>query len=67
LTILHGRRAVDTDSAAAQNRRMALSIKTSDDILANLDRLRAEYAALPVHDGRSPDEILGYDETGLPW
>lgn len=23
-------------------------------------------AALPVLDGRSPDEILGYDEHGLP-
>lgn len=23
-------------------------------------------AALPVLDGRSPDEILGYDENGLP-
>jgi antitoxin VapB len=26
----------------------------------------AECAALPVLDPRSPDEILGYDENGLP-
>ena len=24
------------------------------------------FAALPVLDGRSPDEIIGYDEVGLP-
>jgi antitoxin VapB len=31
-----------------------------------LVRLGKECAALPVLDGRMPDEILGYDESGLP-
>lgn len=31
-----------------------------------LRRLAAEVRELPVHDDRSPDEILGYDEHGLP-
>jgi antitoxin VapB len=33
-----------------------------DDIRA----IRHRCAALPVKDHRSPDEILGYDEKGLP-
>lgn len=36
------------------------------DIVSRLDRLAAEYSALPVHDARSADEIIGYDATGLP-
>ena len=31
-----------------------------------LVRLGEECAALPVLDGRTPYEILGYDESGLP-
>jgi antitoxin VapB len=33
---------------------------------AKLDAILAEFDALPVLDPRSPDEILGYDEFGLP-
>lgn len=36
------------------------------DIVTRLDRLAVEYSALPVHDDRTPDQILGYDERGLP-
>jgi antitoxin VapB len=31
-----------------------------------LDRIAEHCAALPVLDERTPDEILGYDETGPP-
>lgn len=31
-----------------------------------LRRIQTEAAKLPVVDGRSPDELLGYDEWGLP-
>jgi hypothetical protein len=31
-----------------------------------LRRLQADVATLPVLDPRSPDEIIGYDVTGLP-
>ena len=37
----------------------------ADDIAARLMRIGNRYAALP-DSGRSPDEILGYDEHGLP-
>jgi antitoxin VapB len=31
-----------------------------------LARLAADVAALPVADDRRPEDIIGYDETGLP-
>lgn len=31
-----------------------------------LARLAADVAALPVADSRAPDEIIGYDDAGLP-
>ncbi len=31
-----------------------------------LDRISRHAAALPVLDDRAPDDILGYDEHGLP-
>lgn len=31
-----------------------------------LDRIALDCASLPVLDARTPEEILGYDETGLP-
>jgi antitoxin VapB len=39
--------------------------RRSDDIAARLMKIGKRYAALP-DTGRSPDEILGYDEHGLP-
>jgi antitoxin VapB len=31
-----------------------------------LDEIARHCAQLPVRDSRTPDEILGYDESGLP-
>ena len=33
---------------------------------AAISRIQAEIAAAPVLDDRTPDEIIGYDEHGLP-
>ena len=33
---------------------------------AKLDAIVASIAALPVVDDRSPDELIGYDDFGLP-
>ncbi len=33
---------------------------------AKVDALCAGFAALPVVDARTPDEILGYDDFGIP-
>jgi antitoxin VapB len=35
------------------------------DLAARLDALARECAALPDHDTRSADEIIGYDEHGM--
>ncbi len=37
-----------------------------EEIIQALDKLSREFAALPVHDTRSIDEIIGYDEFGVP-
>ena len=37
-----------------------------DALLAETKRIQAELKALPVLDDRAPDQILGYDENGLP-
>lgn len=40
--------------------------RTRRDLVRRVTRLATEVSALPVLDVRSPDEILGYDEAGLP-
>ncbi|HZM66503.1 MAG TPA: type II toxin-antitoxin system VapB family antitoxin [Nakamurella sp.] len=39
---------------------------TRMDIAERLNRLSLEYSAMPVADDRTPEEILGYDQNGLP-
>jgi antitoxin VapB len=39
--------------------------RNADKVAARLVTIASRYAALP-DSGRSPEEILGYDETGLP-
>jgi len=36
------------------------------DVVSRLDRLVVEYTTHPVADPRSADELIGYDEAGLP-
>jgi antitoxin VapB len=36
------------------------------DLTARLDEIVRRFSALPVLDPRTPEEILGYDENGLP-
>ena len=40
--------------------------KQAGSMRARLRRLAADVAALQVADNRSPEEIIGYDDTGLP-
>lgn len=35
-------------------------------IVRRLEALSAEFSSLPAVDPRTPDEIIGYDEHGLP-
>jgi antitoxin VapB len=38
----------------------------TDRWLEGIREIQREVAKLPVYDDRTPDEILGYDENGLP-
>lgn len=40
--------------------------RKSDSAFVDVERIQAFVASLPDFDARSPDEILGYDEFGLP-
>jgi antitoxin VapB len=40
--------------------------RTGRRLADELHAIARHCAALPVHDARGPDEILGYDERGLP-
>jgi len=44
----------------------AQSQKTPAEIRERLMQLAAQWHALPTLDHRSPDDIIGYDEFGLP-
>jgi antitoxin VapB len=37
-----------------------------EELIAGMRAISDRFAALPVYDTRTPDEILGYDENGLP-
>ena len=40
--------------------------RSPDAVLAEIDRIVEEVARLPVLDDRTADEVIGYDEHGLP-
>jgi antitoxin VapB len=42
------------------------AIATKEAFFAELDAVAARSAARPVVDPRAPDEIIGYDDFGLP-
>jgi len=48
--------ARDDEARAAEKERRLRAIR----------EIQRRFAALPVTDDRSPDEIIGYDENGLP-
>lgn len=56
----------DAVTVALRERLERVHARQRIDIVTRLDRLAVEYTALPVHDDRGPDQILGYDERGLP-
>jgi antitoxin VapB len=39
---------------------------TKDELIASMEAIAARSAARPMADLRSPDEIIGYDDFGLP-
>jgi antitoxin VapB len=50
----------------ALRERLARERRHGPGITGRLRRLADDVADLPIEDGRSPDELVGYDEQGLP-
>ena len=40
--------------------------RSDDDLLERIKAIADELAKAPVYDTRTPDEIIGYDEFGVP-
>jgi antitoxin VapB len=55
-----------TRRALEDRLRRVVGARKAPVLLEDLAAIRKRVAALPVLDRRSPDEILGYDEDGLP-
>ncbi|MBP1888102.1 type II toxin-antitoxin system VapB family antitoxin [Sinorhizobium mexicanum] len=55
-----------TRRALEERLRRLANAENRDVLLEELAASRRRWAKLPVHDNRSADEILGYDENGLP-
>lgn len=67
LARLTGESKTEAITRALRDRLNRLSRERSQRRLADeLDEIARHCARLPVRDDRFPDEILGYDENGLP-
>ena len=67
LARITGESKTDAVIKALQDRLQRLKrAKRSRTLADELDAIAIQCAALPVLDARSPDEILGYDDRGLP-
>ena len=58
--------AVTTAIREAIARRKQIQEKQRRTLINKLKEIADFTAGLPVYDSRTPDEILGYDQTGLP-
>lgn len=63
-----GETITDATKKALEERlqRVAVTSREKARLLEDLEAISRRCANLPVLDDRSPDEILGYDEHGLP-
>jgi antitoxin VapB len=66
LAALTGETLTDAVTKALRERLDRVHSKARVDIAGGLDRLSLEYSSYPNVDDRSADEIIGYDEHGLP-
>jgi antitoxin VapB len=57
---------IATRRALEERLRRMSSVVRKAALLEDMAASRRRWSALPVLDGRSADEIIGYDENGLP-
>ena len=55
-----------TKRALEERLRRTVSDAHKAALLEDLEAIRSRMAALPVLDHRTPEEIIGYDENGIP-
>jgi antitoxin VapB len=53
-------------TTALRERLQRLQERRRADIVFGLERLALEYSELAVTDDRAPEDIIGYDDPGLP-
>lgn len=58
--------ATATRKALQERLRRVAPAREREALLAELAAIRRRWSALDVRDPRSADEILGYDDSGLP-
>ncbi len=62
-----GENKITAITTALRDRLMRVQRERQHRSLADeVERIAQHFASLPVLDNRTPDEILGYDENGLP-
>lgn len=67
LARLTGETVTDATRKALEERLRRVGARTRKaELLADLAAIRGRWRDMPVLDARSPEEILGYDEHGLP-
>ena len=66
LAALTGETLTDAVTNALRERLDRVQVRGRTDIADRLDQLSIEYSSQPVIDDRTADEIIGYDEYGLP-
>ncbi|MBS1837280.1 MAG: type II toxin-antitoxin system VapB family antitoxin [Actinobacteria bacterium] len=66
LSAVTGETLTDAVMAALRERLDRERHRRRPGIASRLHRLAAETSRLPVLDRRHPDEIIGYDEDGIP-
>lgn len=55
-----------TEAVTVAVRERLERVRRRHDFFDRVRRVQEEYASHPVVDPRTPDEIIGYDEHGLP-
>ncbi len=66
LAALTGESMTDAVIIALRERIEVERSRRGPGIAESVRRLAAEYQSYPVTDPRTPDEIIGYDEDGVP-
>ena len=61
-----GESLTDAVLTAVRERLVRETGRNPDTFEADIARIVAEVARLPILDDRTPEEIIGYDENGLP-